>query len=84
VVLTNESRIGSIKSIRELPPVWEPWHWEELLDFPVHETDRLYALLKTKMEIVQDIYQLQISYKERLEARKDKQVSILGPFNDGR
>jgi hypothetical protein len=85
--MTTMERTGGFEdftSIKELPPIWEPWDYEDMLVMPKEETDRLFALLKTKMDIVNDIYGIQLFRKERVEARKDKQISVLGLFTDGR
>jgi hypothetical protein len=73
---------GRIETIEELPPIWEPWRMENMLGMSKEDTDRLLALLKNKMEVINDVYEFQLFYKQRVEARKDKQ--IMGKFTDGR
>ena len=73
---------GYVKSIQELPPIWERWEWDLMMYMSKEETDRLFAMLEKKIEVVKDLYEWQLYYKKRVEARKDKQ--ILGSFSDGR
>jgi hypothetical protein len=46
---------GYFKSIKELPPIWERWEWDLMMHMSKEETDRLFAMLEKKIEVVKDL-----------------------------
>jgi hypothetical protein len=75
--LTNEDteeiermmREDLTSALKELPPVWEPWTFPDMIKLSSVELDRLHAWLKNKEAAIMDFYEIQVFKKQRRQQR---------------